>query len=120
MQCAPVPPGTWSALGSALPTPCPTSGYYCPGALADAERNGSAPLLVRVGATTATEVVQTERVRLAFNLTRASAADGLAWIARAVPHADARVVAHDGTSPASRARRARQGMGRTQHNELMT
>ena len=40
-QCTPVPLGFWAPLGSNIPEPCPTSGFYCPGALRDTVHGGA-------------------------------------------------------------------------------
>ena len=48
-SCKPVLPGFWAPLGSELPEPCPTTGFYCPGAAADTLYGGSKPVLVPVG-----------------------------------------------------------------------
>ena len=49
--CIMVPAGFWAPLGSALPYPCPATGFYCPGAAADTSNEvpGSLPILMPVG-----------------------------------------------------------------------
>lgn len=50
--CVPVPQGFWAPLGSALPEPCPLSGFFCPGAAADTLYGGSKPIVQSVGGST--------------------------------------------------------------------
>lgn len=54
-QCTPVAIDFWAPLGSPLPEPCPTSGFYCPGALRDEVWGGAKPVLMPVGQSTRQE-----------------------------------------------------------------
>jgi hypothetical protein len=56
-QCTPVPIGFWAPLGSDLPEPCPASGFYCPGALRDILHGGARPIIMPVGHSTETHLV---------------------------------------------------------------
>ena len=47
--CVPVKVGFWAPLGSAVPEPCPASGFFCPGAADDKEHFGSKPIIMPVG-----------------------------------------------------------------------
>ena len=42
-------------LGSSSPEPCPTSGFYCPGALRDDQFGGAKPIIMPVGQSTRQE-----------------------------------------------------------------
>jgi hypothetical protein len=53
-QCKPVPVGFWAPLGSALPESCPSSGFYCPGALRDGLHGGARPIIMPIGRSTET------------------------------------------------------------------
>jgi hypothetical protein len=57
-QCTPVPVGFWAPLGSSAPEPCPTSGFFCPGALRDEVYGGARPVLLPVGQSTVTRQVE--------------------------------------------------------------
>ena len=58
-HCALVPVDFWAPLGSAVPEPCPPSGFYCPGAAADRVMNppGSKPIIQPTGGSTKKEEV---------------------------------------------------------------
>ena len=58
--CTPVVAGYWAPLGSALPQPCPASGFYCPGAAADKSNTpgGSLPIELATGSSSTTEEVE--------------------------------------------------------------
>lgn len=58
--CQGVGIGFWAPLGSSSPEPCPASGFYCPGAIEDDVNDppGSRPILVPVGSSFATELVE--------------------------------------------------------------
>ena len=67
--CQPVKAGFWAPLGSAVPEPCPASGFYCPGAADDKINTaapGSKPIIVPVGASTTEK--QVESVQKEMNL----------------------------------------------------
>ena len=51
-QCVKVAKGQWAPTGSALPEPCPASGFYCPGYDADRVNTppGSKPIIIDSGA----------------------------------------------------------------------
>lgn len=53
-ECTPVPIHFWAPLGSAVPEPCPPSGFYCPGALKDDLHHGTKPIIMPVGKSTQT------------------------------------------------------------------
>ena len=57
-QCKPVLIDFWAPLGSALPKPCPQSGFYCPGALQDEAYGGGEPIIMPVGESTRQEEVE--------------------------------------------------------------
>ena len=57
-QCTPVPIDYWAPLGSAVPEPCPTSGFYCPGALRDELWGGSKPIIMPIGQSTRQDEVR--------------------------------------------------------------
>ena len=52
IQCLAVPIDFWAPLGSALPEPCPESGFYCPGRANDPVYGGSKPIIMPVGQST--------------------------------------------------------------------
>jgi len=54
-QCTPVQIDFWAPLGSSLPEPCPSSGFYCPGKAADELFGGSKPIIMPVGQSTRQE-----------------------------------------------------------------
>ena len=79
LLCRPVQPGYWAPTGSALPEPCPVSGFFCPGQAADDVNQvpGSKPILVSVGAmSTSVEEVILE-TRVTGNLTLEQSLDDL-------------------------------------------
>ena len=68
-ECTPVQPGYWAPTGSAEGVACPTSGFYCPGALLDDEYNGSRPIITEVGSLTSPEKREVvERVEVQLTL----------------------------------------------------
>ena len=68
-QCKSVSTGWWAPTGSALPEAC-FSGFYCPGASADEQFGGSKPIIIPVGSSTATEVVETIEKEMTLSITR--------------------------------------------------
>ena len=68
-DCTPVLAGFWAPLGSELPEPCPTTGFYCPGAAADELYGGSKPVLVPVGSSTSMEEVEIVQMDVTLDLT---------------------------------------------------
>ena len=60
-NCSAVRAGYWAPLGSRLPEPCPSSGFYCPGTDADTVNDipGSKPIISPVGGVS-TDAVTTE------------------------------------------------------------
>jgi hypothetical protein len=66
--CKQVILGEWAPLGSALPEPCPTSGFYCPGAANDAVNGGSKPIIIPVGDSTTTKKVETVQKQMTVDL----------------------------------------------------
>ena len=66
--CSPVLAGFWAPLGSPLPEPCPTTGFYCPGAAADELYGGSKPIIVPVGGSTTTEQVETVQKEMTLDV----------------------------------------------------
>ena len=71
-QCVPVSANTWAPLGSALPEQCPPSGFYCPGAAADALYGGSKPIIIPTGGSSKTESVPSVAKEVTLDLTCAS------------------------------------------------
>ena len=67
-QCTPVARGFWAPLGSNIPEPCPTSGFYCPGALRDDVHGGGKPVLMPVGQSTETRQVETVQQSMTLDL----------------------------------------------------
>ena len=67
-QCTPVPRGFWAPLGSNVPEPCPTSGFYCPGALRDEIHGGAKPIIMPVGQSTETQQVETVEQKMTVDL----------------------------------------------------
>ena len=59
-----------SPLGSALPEPCPPTGFYCPGAANDETNDppGSKPIIVSVGAQTATVEVEVVEQQMTLDI----------------------------------------------------
>ena len=55
--CTPVPIDFWAPLGSAVPEACPPSGFYCPGAAADALYGGAKPIIMPTGGSSRMDVV---------------------------------------------------------------
>ena len=56
-ECTNAPVEFWAPLGSAVPEPCPRSGFYCPGALRDSLYGGAKPIIMPVGQSTRQEEV---------------------------------------------------------------
>ena len=48
-QCQDVAKGEWAPIGSAVPEPCPSSGFFCPGRAYDdvTKVPGSLPIAIR-------------------------------------------------------------------------
>jgi len=67
-QCTPVPRGKWAPLGSAVAKDCPTSGFYCPGALRDTLYGGAEPIIMPVGQSTETKEVQTVKQKMVLDI----------------------------------------------------
>ena len=70
-QCTPVPVGFWAPLGSSTGIACPTTGFYCPGALQDAvnEVPGSQPIIMPTGQSTQTQEVATVTKAMTLDIT---------------------------------------------------
>ena len=68
--CKQVVLGEWAPLGNALPEPCPTSGFYCPGAANDVINAvpGSKPIIIPVGDNAITKDVETVKKTLTLDL----------------------------------------------------
>ena len=67
-QCTPTPIDFWAPLGSVLPEPCPTSGFYCPGALRDNLFGGAKPIIMPVGQSTRQETVQAAQQTMTLDI----------------------------------------------------
>jgi hypothetical protein len=69
-SCTPVGLGFWAPLGSALPEPCPASGFYCPGAAEDTVNAapGSKPIIVPVGDSTTTKEVESVQKEMTLDM----------------------------------------------------
>ena len=70
-ECKPVESGYWAPTGSVLPEPCPASGFRCPGRAADDVNTppGSKPIIIEVGAYTATVMVNRTVSRISVSYT---------------------------------------------------
>ena len=66
--CTPVTVGFWAPLGSALPEPCPASGFYCPGAANDEKHGGSKPVIASVGSSIVMEEIETVEKELTLDI----------------------------------------------------
>ena len=69
--CTQVKLGQWAPLGNALPEPCPTSGFYCPGAANDMVNKvaGSKPIIIPVGDSSISKEVETVQKSVTLDLT---------------------------------------------------
>ena len=72
--CTPVVAGEWAPLGSALPEPCPASGFFCPGYAEDNvnQQPGSKPIIIPVGDSTTTTEVETVQKQMTLDVSCAT------------------------------------------------
>ena len=69
-ECLEVSVGFWAPLGSAVPEPCPPSGFYCPGAAADTVNSspGSKPIIQATGGSTTVAQVEVVTKEVALEM----------------------------------------------------